>query len=43
MNSDVAIKVEGVTKTYKIYENPIDRLKEGLNPFKKIIIEISMR
>ncbi|MDQ0660052.1 ABC transporter ATP-binding protein [Paenibacillus sp. W2I17] len=35
MNSDVAIKVEGLTKTYKIYENPIDRLKEGLNPFKK--------
>ncbi|WP_339274838.1 ABC transporter ATP-binding protein [Paenibacillus sp. FSL W8-0426] len=34
MNSDIAIKVEGLTKTYKIYEKPVDRLKESLNPFK---------
>lgn len=34
MNSDIAIKVEELTKTYKIYEKPVDRLKEGLNPFK---------
>jgi teichoic acid transport system ATP-binding protein len=34
MNSEVAIKVNNLTKTYKIYENPVDRLKEALNPFK---------
>jgi len=34
MNSDIVIKVEDLTKTYKIYDKPIDRLKEGLNPFK---------
>lgn len=33
--NDVAIKVSQLTKVYKLYEKPIDRLKESLNPFKK--------
>lgn len=32
MNTDTAIKVESITKIYKLYEKPIDRLKESLNP-----------
>lgn len=30
-----AITVNDVTKIYKLYDNPIDRLKEALNPFHK--------
>lgn len=30
-----AISVRNLTKTYKLYNKPIDRLKEALNPFKK--------
>ena len=29
------IKIKNVSKIYKLYEKPIDRLKEALNPFKK--------
>lgn len=32
---DIAIKVEGLSKVYKIFDKPIDRLKESLNPFHK--------
>lgn len=32
---DIAIKVHNLTKTYKLYDQPIDRLKESLHPFKK--------
>jgi ABC-type polysaccharide/polyol phosphate transport system ATPase subunit len=35
MNDDVAIKVENLTKVYKLYNAPIDRMKEALHPFKK--------
>ena len=35
MNKNSAIKVQNLTKTYKLYKEPIDRLKEALNPFKK--------
>ena len=35
MNNDIAIKVQGLTKIYHLYDNPQDRLKEALNPFKK--------
>ena len=35
MNKNTAIKVQNLTKTYKLYKEPIDRLKEALNPFKK--------
>lgn len=33
--SDVAIKVENLSKIYKLYDNVNDRLKEALNPFGK--------
>jgi len=35
MNNDIAIKVENLSKIYKLYEKPEDRLKEALNPFRK--------
>ncbi|AUR51592.1 ABC transporter ATP-binding protein [Aquella oligotrophica] len=35
MTNDIAIKVENLSKVYKLYNAPIDRLKEALNPFKK--------
>lgn len=35
MNKSTAIKVQKLTKTYKLYDRPIDRLKESLHPFKK--------
>lgn len=35
MNNNIAIKVENLSKVYKIYDKPVDRLKEALNPFHK--------
>ena len=35
MSSDVAIQIENLSKYYKLYDKPIDRLKESLNPFGK--------
>ncbi len=35
MNKSVAIKIKNLTKIYKLYNKPIDRLRESLNPFKK--------
>jgi len=35
MNKNIAIKVQNLTKTYKLYKEPIDRLKESLNLFGK--------
>lgn len=35
MNTDIAIKVENLSKVYKLYSAPIDRMKEALHPFKK--------
>ncbi|VAY87964.1 Teichoic acid export ATP-binding protein TagH [hydrothermal vent metagenome] len=35
MNSDIAIRVNGLTKIYHLYNKPQDRLKEALNPFRK--------
>jgi len=32
---DIAIKVENLSKIYKLYDKPIDRLKESLHPLKK--------
>ena len=32
---NTAIKVSHLTKVYKLYDKPIDRLKESLHPFKK--------
>jgi len=33
---DVAIRLEGVSKYYKLYNSPNDRFKEALNPFGKV-------
>lgn len=33
--TDIAISVKHLTKVYKLYQKPSDRLKEALNPFKK--------
>ncbi|KNZ70029.1 ABC transporter [Thermincola ferriacetica] len=35
MDKDIAIKVQNVSKIYKLYDKPIDRLKESINPFGK--------
>lgn len=35
MTDNIAIKVENLSKVYKLYDKPIDRLKESLNIFKK--------
>lgn len=32
---DIVIKVENLTKVYKLYDKPINRLKEALHPFRK--------
>jgi lipopolysaccharide transport system ATP-binding protein len=34
MNTDIAIKVENITKKYRLYKNKKDRLIEALNPFQ---------
>jgi teichoic acid transport system ATP-binding protein len=36
MSADnIAIRVENLTKVYKLYDKPTDRLKESLHPFRK--------
>lgn len=35
MSDDIAIKVENLSKLYKLYASPLDRLKESINPFSK--------
>jgi lipopolysaccharide transport system ATP-binding protein len=35
MHKNTAIKVKNLTKTYKLYDKPIDRLKESLHPLGK--------
>lgn len=35
MSTDLAIKVENLSKLYKLYETPQDRLKESLHPLRK--------
>ena len=32
---DIAVKIENLTKSYKMYENNHSRLKEAIHPFKK--------
>ncbi len=34
--NDIAIKVDNLSKVYKLYDKPMDRLKEAVNPLKKI-------
>jgi len=33
--SDISIKLENISKFYKLYDEPKDRLKEALHPMKK--------
>ena len=33
--NDIAIKIENLTKIYKLYDKPVDRLKESLSISKK--------
>lgn len=35
LEKDIAIRVEGLSKVYKIYNTPMDRMKEALHPFHK--------
>ena len=35
MQDNIAISVKNLTKVYHLYDKPVDRLKESLNPFKK--------
>jgi teichoic acid transport system ATP-binding protein len=35
MKENIAIKVEGLSKAYKLYNRPIDRLKESIHVFRK--------
>ncbi len=35
MDDNIAISVKNLTKIYHLYDKPVDRLKEALNPFKK--------
>ncbi len=35
MNKSTVVKVQNISKTYKLYDKPIDRVKEALNPFRK--------
>jgi len=32
---DISLRVENVTKIYRLYDKHVDRLKESINPFKK--------
>ena len=35
MNKDIAIKIENITKTYRLYDNHADRVKEAFHPLRK--------
>lgn len=35
MENNVVIRVEHLSKVYKVFDKPIDRLKESLHPFRK--------
>lgn len=35
MSEDIAICVQNLTKIYKLYDTPVDRLKESLHPFRR--------
>ena len=36
MSADIAIKVENLTKVYRLYNSPADRLKEALHPLRRL-------
>ena len=35
MNKNIAVSLQNISKVYKLYDKPIDRLKESLHPLKK--------
>jgi len=35
MSNDIAIKAENLTKTYRLYDSNLDRLKESLHPLRR--------
>jgi len=35
MHKDIAVKLQNISKIYKLYDKSIDRLKESFHPFKK--------
>jgi lipopolysaccharide transport system ATP-binding protein len=35
MNKNIAVSLQNISKIYKLYDKPIDRLKESLHPLKK--------
>jgi lipopolysaccharide transport system ATP-binding protein len=35
MHKDIAVKLINISKVYKLYDKPVDRLKESLHPLKK--------
>jgi len=35
MHKDIAVKLHNISKIYKLYDKPVDRLKEALHPLKK--------
>lgn len=35
MNKSIVVKVQNITKIYKLYDKPFDIVKEALSPFKK--------
>jgi ABC-type polysaccharide/polyol phosphate transport system ATPase subunit len=41
MSSNIAIKIENLSKTYQIYSNPIDRLKQSVSKNRKFYREYS--
>ena len=35
MHKNIAVKLHNISKVYKLYDKPVDRLKESLHPLKK--------
>ncbi|MCU7800351.1 MAG: ABC transporter ATP-binding protein [gamma proteobacterium symbiont of Lucinoma myriamae] len=35
MNKNIAVKLQNISKIYKLYDKPVDRLKESIHPLKK--------
>ncbi|WP_191092359.1 ABC transporter ATP-binding protein [Francisella sp. SYW-2] len=35
MRNNIAIEIKNLTKSYKLYDNHVDRFKESIHPFKK--------
>ncbi len=35
MNEDIAVRLQNISKKYRLYDSPQDRMKEALHPFRK--------